>query len=412
MITGGVPGDQLEVALLGRRQGVARGAIRRIIRPSPDRVAPFCAVFEACGGCAWQQVALSVQRREKHALAARALGPDADKLLELGDVPSKGWRRRARLHLRSSRGAAGAPGPLACGLMAQGSDALVVTSDCPVLDPRLTRLLAASRDWLQGRISQAEVHAAAGEQGVVCAISARPLPGAEPPELNDAALRTLGVQGLLLEFGRHRARHGLVEVTLPETADLRPVTVDASGFCQASEAGNRAIRQAVRQAVLDGGPLQRVQEFFAGSGNLGAALAGLVPEVRCVEADSRAVSRARAALCRGASAGTRYEVVLGDAEQRALAAGPDELWLLDPGRPGAAGLCARAVRDGPDQLIYVSCAPDTLQRDLKVLRQGGYAVVSAKWIDAFPHTPHLEMVVHLARSPQRTPSLPERPTLS
>lgn len=393
----GVPGDRLRIQLMGTHRGVARGRVLQVVVPSVDRVEPACPVASRCGGCTWQHVSLRVQRTTKLDAARRALGPDAAELRMDDRVPDLAHRRRVRLHLRRD------PGGLHAGFMAKGSELLVATDACPVLEPVLAALLPRLGPVLERFVDQGEVHAVLGIEGVIAAVFAKPKGGAETPDparLADA----LGLAGLRLQLGSNTFRHGLDEVTLPETLSAEageaglPVRVDAAGFAQATVTGNQAIRQAVQLALDEIGNIPRCQEFYAGSGNLGVLLAGRTPELRVVEWDQAAADRARRALLPAQALGTRVTVLCGDAAELIEPAESGELWLLDPGRPGALEVCKAAVIERPLHLVYVSCALDTLARDLKVLRAAGYVQQTAVLIDTFPHTPHAEMVVRLLLS--------------
>ena len=404
LVAGGVPGERVGVRLLPPGRGPRRGDVLTVLEASPARVEPPCPVFARCGGCALQHIDAGVQAEQKRAWLERLLQPGDPPLQWLVPVAPFGHRRRVRFHLRRIKGV------LAAGFMERASDALATTPQCRVLVPALDRLLVLVPPALEPFVEHGEVHATAGREGVVVRIDAAPrshgLP--VPPRLARDLAAVLGIEGLALHLGRTAQQAGRAEVTLPETAaparagghDV-PVRVDAGGFSQATAAGNAAIRTAVANALADAGPVARVQEFFAGSGNLTALLIGHVGHVRTVEADSAAVGRAQALVPRAASLGTVLTVDHGDAAALATPPAAGELWLLDPGRPGAADLCRRAALWQPRHVVYVSCAPDTLARDLRTLRTAGYVVRSAVGIDSLPQTVHVEAILRLEFAPDR-----------
>lgn len=394
LVDGAVPGDRVRVRLLGKRRGVQRGQVVAVVTPSPDRVTPACPVAGRCGGCDWQHVGLALQRSEKMKLAQHALGrPQPGQppppTLQVDDHGAPfGWRRRVRVHVRE------VAGRLQVGMMARASDQIVATTACPILEPALEAFLLRLPRALQPYMDQGEVYATAGVEGIVAAVHGRPRQARQEAVDAEALAAELAIEGLSLQMGTDASRWGLTEVTLPETAGGMPVTVDASGFCQASAAGNAAIRAAVVAAVAAIGPIVRADEFFAGSGNFSTLLVGRVQELRTVEWDHAAVARARKTLAPAADLGTKCTILFGDV---ADLAGPGaDLWLLDPGRPGARDLVEHAGRCRPRHVIYVSCALDTLARDLRVLTAAGYVQQSATLVDTFPHTPHAEMIVRLA----------------
>lgn len=393
LVEGGVPGDRLRVLAMPHK-GLLRGQIAQILLPSPHRVEPPCPVFAQCGGCSWQHIDLEAQRAEKTKFVAHAVGMDVNLQPIQEVVPAWRHRRRVRLHLRRQ------DGQLRAGMMARNSHDLAATDECLVLVTELQELLQklpqVAQTWLaEGEIYAAQgVHGVQGVQSVIASLHGRPMAGIPLPTAREIQSQ-LGLAGLTLQLGRHADRAGLEEVTLPETAGPLPIQVSAEGFCQATAAGNAAIRQAVQDALEAVGQVPRIQEFFAGSGNLTALCSGHAPLVRTVEHDQAAVARARQTLTQNPE--TQWQLFCGDVDDLAEPPQTGELWLLDPGRAGARGLSEKMQNHGPQHVIYVSCAMDTLKRDLAILRTAGYKVQSAVGIDAFPHTAHVEAVVRLER---------------
>lgn len=388
LVAGGVPGDVVRARLQGKLRGVQRAELLEVLTASADRGVAPCPVADRCGGCDWQHVGLDLQRREKTTLAQRALGREGVPLQVDARVQGYGVRRRVRLHLREVAGV------LRVGMMARGSDRLVATEVCPILEPGLEALVARLPRVLEPWLTQGEVYATQGVEGVIATVHGRPRDYDRVAPVADLAA-SLQLVGLALHLGPRVAQVGRREVTLPETQGPLPVTVDASGFAQATEAGNTAIREAVLAGLEAIGPVRRADEFYAGSGNLSSLLVGRADLLRTIESDEAATLRARKTLAAAEALGTKPTVLCGDAAQ--LAEGGADLWLLDPGRSGARELLVQASLVGPRHVLYVSCALDTLARDLKILAQAGYRQRTATLVDTFPHTPHAEMIVRLER---------------
>ncbi len=387
LVADAVPGDRLLVEHLPIVRGLLRGRIVEVVAASAHRQTPPCPVFAQCGGCTWQHIDLATQHAEKTSFLRHALGRTAEITTEIQSVAQWRHRRRVRLHLRTERG------KLIAGMMARASHDIAEVSDCLVLTEPLSRLLQVLPDVARPWLKTGEVYAVEGVEGVLVGLHGLPHDFRLLPKA-DALLAELGVAGVTLSLGRHQDAAGLREVTLPETRGDWPVRVDAAGFCQATEAGNQAIRHAVSAALAAIGPVPRIQEFFAGSGNLTALCLGHAPVVRTVERDADAVARARATLAKAA----QVQLFCGDVDELIDAPLAGETWLLDPGRAGARGVCQQAAVEGPQHIVYVSCAMDTLRRDVQLLQGAGYTVQSAVVIDAFPHTPHVEAVVRLLRA--------------
>lgn len=392
-----VPGDRVQATLLPKRQGVLRAQVDAWLERSPQRSQPACEAFGVCGGCDLQHWQLHHQRAHKRDQLQRLVARDGVEVV-LADLPQPaGQRRRARLHLRSDGDR------LAAGMLAAGSDRLVATAQCSVLDPALEALRRRLGAVLQGQVLQGEVDVVAGAEGVVALLTGRPQPHAALAAA-DALAAALGIAGLDVQIGRHSSRWGLQEVTLSEADGPLAVRVDAAGFCQASATANRAIRAHVAHSLAQLGPFASAQELYAGSGNLTGLLLSAGLPVRAVEQDAAACRRLRRAVEDAGLAG-QVEVVEADVEQALVAprlSGADrggEVWLLDPGRLGAVAACRAAARWRPRGVVYVSCALDKLARDLQILRERGYRVTYAALVDAFGWTVHAEAVVALSLPP-------------
>ncbi len=392
LVAGGVPGDEATVRFSSRSKGILRADLETLHQPSAERAQPACSAFGQCGGCDLQHVTLEAQRRHKLSWLQRALGRDAPVARLAGDVQPQGHRRRARLHLRRvGRG-------MGLGLLQARSDQLAFVKNCLALDPQLEALRRQVPPLLAQAIDTGELMAVVGRQGVIAALSGRPTRELDLQLAQQLTAERLakdwGLAGLTVHIGRFEDAWGLSEVDLPEVDGPLAVGVDARGFCQASAEANRQIRLVLAEQLASLGPFDRVQEWYAGSGNLTGLLLQTAPRIRAIESDLGACDRLQRSLD-AAGASQQVEVVCSPVEQALSLPRGRELWLLDPGRIGARDLAEQAGAAPPAAMLYVSCALDTLGRDLAVLRQAGMRVADAVLIDAFPWTVHSEAVVTL-----------------
>ncbi|HEX6239295.1 MAG TPA: RsmD family RNA methyltransferase, partial [Polyangiales bacterium] len=165
----------------------------------------------------------------------------------------------------------------------------------------------------------------------------------------------------------------------------------SGGFSQAHAAINRQLVERVRERAAASG--LKLLELFAGHGNFSVALAREAAAYTAVEQDPAAVAALRRNL---AARGLGAKVVEADALAHAIPAGLD-LLLLDPPRSGAPGVLARAAERKVKRVVYVSCDPQTLGRDLSELTARGYAPTWAEAFEMFPQTADLESLVVLER---------------
>jgi 23S rRNA (uracil1939-C5)-methyltransferase len=201
--------------------------------------------------------------------------------------------------------------------------------------------------------------------------------------------------------GGDRARLLPAAQALVGQAGIRRVSVDdplapAAGFAQANAAQNQTLRRLVREAARADG--QRLLELYAGDGNFTRDLAAVAASGVAVEGDRPAATRLRALLAD--RPGWRVDSdAAGRAVERLVRAGERfDVVVLDPPRAGAADVVERLAALGPARVVYVSCDPMTLARDLATLLRHGLQARTAWPVDMMPQTWHVEVVALLERS--------------
>jgi 23S rRNA (uracil1939-C5)-methyltransferase len=393
----GLPGERLHVEINGKRGDGALATIHEILNPSLDRIAPACAHFlEGCGGCALQHWAPTPQaawKRERLRVALARGGFAEAPVAETVTTPP-GVRRRADFAIR--RGTDG----LRLGFHATGSAAILDIAACPVLHPRLVAVLKPLRDLLP-RLPALKRDGSA----VLNLLDTGP----------DLLLRTDGTleaagRALLAGFA---AQHGLPRIAwargngVPEiAAQLGPVAIMLSGvavtpapgaFLQASPEGE----QAIIAAMLAGLPAKlagrgRIADLHAGFGTLSLALARR-GRVTAFESDGAAVAALANAAARAGLplAATRRDLVRQPLTVAELA--PFAAVVLDPPFAGAEEQAGLLARSAVPAVIYVSCNPQALSRDLRFFADQGWRVDAATPIDQFLWSGQLEAVVALSR---------------
>ncbi|MCP5179062.1 MAG: class I SAM-dependent RNA methyltransferase [Pseudomonadales bacterium] len=381
-VPGACPGDRLEVRITEKNRRFARARIETILTPGDARIDPSCPHAATCGGCQWQQVDYASQFAAKCAVVERALARYTPATVARFPAPAtEGYRRRARLHWTGGR-----QGTL--GFHAARSRRIVDLIACPQLEPALQPVVPLLHERLTGIAgARGEVELLAG-YGAQVHIAVTAQHGAsdqvfdvlaEPMERNCAGLR--------VSDGHTLRQQGAPDIAL----DARGLRAHAAVFTQANALQDAALRSAVQRAfaTCDGGSLL---EFHAGIGNFSLDLAERFNLVRAVESAPEAVQ-----LLRGNTAGRGVEVVPEDANRFEWRQSTDAI-LLDPPREGAAPLMPRIAASRSPAVVYVSCDPMTLARDLAPLHAAGYRLDSVDIIDMMPHTYHVEVVCRLTYS--------------
>jgi 23S rRNA (uracil1939-C5)-methyltransferase len=383
------PGDVVDVRITRETKDLLRAVLVSVERPGPGRREPCCPLAGLCGGCAWLHLEEPVQVEAKARFLGRAIGREACEVRP--SSRALGYRRVARLHFEPAR-----RGAAALGFFSTAGRDVVALDRCPVLDAALEAAVAPLLDaLLAGVDAPTEVRLVAGDPGVaVAVVSDRALPAAfyaaarelVPGRLAAVAACSEGVAACV-------AGPACVAV---EGGDGAPLLVPPSSFGQANAGANRALTAVVAGWAAELG-CRRGVELYSGAGNLSTALAPHVGALTAVELDSLACAAARENLeARGLG---RVSVRCGDAlaAYRELGARAD-LVVLDPPRTGNAELARLLSRGDHRAVIYVSCDPATLRRDLGHLAAGGWNVSRALGFDMFPQTAHLEAAVLLERA--------------
>ena len=350
------PGDRVRVRVIDMKKRFARARVQQLLASGSTRTDPVCPVFGSCGGCAWQHVDYATQLEAKAAFVTDALrrigGLVLPNEIRIDPSPSPyGYRGRARLHVLGRR----------VGFRRRRSHAICATRRCPILLPALDGALRELAD--RAPLEDGEWEIAAAPSGEV---------RVNPP----------GRQGepLEIEIGSDRLRF-------------------SSGVFVQS---NTLLLPLLTAAVLEAAGHGEVAfELYAGAGTFTLGLARRYGRVVAVEGQVAAARDLRHNLgAQGLDAGV--DVVAAPVEQ-ALAGTelPEhaDLALLDPPRPGLPpGGVECLVRRAPRRIVFLSCDPATLARDLAVLCAEGYRLEAVRAFDLFPQTPHVETLAVLQRA--------------
>jgi 23S rRNA (uracil1939-C5)-methyltransferase len=386
----------LDGELVSLRTGTGKRAqLDRVVEASERRVAPPCRYATSCGGCDFMHIDAGHQRtlhREiVQALVSHACGPCPEITMH-SPTPALRYRSRARFALGNEHG------KLRVGYRGHGSRDIVAIDDCLVLDEALMAAARATTDALKGVRGEGEISVAFGARDgarlpVVDVTLASDPPTSfvgwlsrecTAPGPFAGARVSLGATSKPLVFGDPRA-------VQPGTDGL-PVLIRAGGFAQASDEG--AALLAARASALARTEGCSVLELFSGSGTLSIALAKGARAFSSVEEDAEAVACARQNLdARGLTGKLR----VGNAEATDIPAQLDVV-VLDPPRAGAPAATRAIAAARPKRVLYVSCDPATLARDLKQLCAAGYALDALETVELFPQTSHVETLALLSRA--------------
>lgn len=363
------PGDRLRVRITENGRNFVRAEIVEILAASPERRTPPCQHFGVCGGCQLQHLNYPVQVQIKAEFVR-------ESLRRLGGIQwtnpiqtraAAEWGYRARAEIKIQRDLKGRP---KLGYFKAGTHEVCEVHECPILLP------AAEREWRRLE--------------------------AEPSVLPNNATR------VYLTVGDNE-----VFVTPATGEDARAAEIDALGTAHQHIAGfnysfgvrsffqgNRLLVEELVNTVVADRKGQLAIDLYAGVGLFTLPLAKRFAQVVAVEgnrlAAQHAVENARVNGC----INVRNDAVSVEAwlKYKTHEQARPELVVLDPPRAGAGKIVIeRLAAFAPPEIVYVSCDPTTLARDLKMLLGHGYELTAVTALDMFPQTFHVETVAELRR---------------
>jgi 23S rRNA (uracil1939-C5)-methyltransferase len=387
------PGDRVEADVDFSRRPAEVAGVTWIERGAGHIDAP-CPYVGRCGGCDWMHLSFEAQREAHERFLTEALPEAWREIRVMSHVPPKplGYRTRARLHARASGGRA------IVGMHEEKSHEPVEVDACIALDERLELARGEVAALLEGAHGRGDAQLALG------ALTPEPrrvvlelrwngrVPADVYGRIERAAAGPLW-QGARLWVGE-ATRPSVIGNPTPHLRgyDGEPLRLAPGGFAQASEEGNALLVGRVATLAAEVAHDKSVLELYAGAGNFTVALARASHPLVAVESSREACEAARANLH---ARGLKAKVVEADAATYTTSTTP-HLLVLDPPRTGAKEVAAKLAARPAKFVLYVSCDPRTLARDLAIL-EPRYDVRAVEMFEMFPQTSHVESVVLLEK---------------
>ncbi|MEN9706216.1 MAG: hypothetical protein RLZZ393_2095 [Pseudomonadota bacterium] len=406
-VPGALPGETIRFQRRHIHKGYDDAQLLEVLQASADRVEPKCAHFNVCGGCSLQHLnhasQVAAKERELREAVERVGQVQPEAWMPPVTGPVWGYRRRARLGARyviqKER--------VLVGFRERNSSLVADIDGCEVLVPQVGRLIGAlsalvQRLSIRSRVPQVEVAAADNQTVLVLRVL-------DPPSDADReALRSFELEHgvrFRLQAGAPNQLESLDGLDEPLFYDLPEFDVRLSflpsDFVQVNgEMNRRMVSHVLDLLQLDAG--SRVLDLFCGLGNFTLPLARRASEVVGIEGEEGLVQRARDNAASNGLSNVRFHAANLAGEEAAAEclrlAGPASFShvLLDPPRTGARDVLAAVARLRPGRVVYVSCHPGSLARDLGILvSEHGFRLRGAGIVDMFPHTNHVESVAVL-----------------
>jgi 23S rRNA (uracil1939-C5)-methyltransferase len=441
-VPGALPGETVRARVTEVRKSYARAALQEIVQPALARTVAPCTIAGICGGCALQHLSRTGQLRWKRQFVVDALTRigklDADEVearvtatAEVADQWNYRDKVTYRVDMTDGRGVGG--------FVCAGTHEIVAAPDCLIARPAHSRLLACVLAAVDaaGKSDRAELETlakvvvrihdggalvifvardAVDAAGAWARVAARVLAMADGTSAPVTGIALMAPSDLRPSNAgstpSHSEAYALDEVEAGSLVPLWGSTalfyevlglrlrVSATAFAQV----NRAVAVEICRRALAAAHLQpgdTVFDVYCGVGAMAILAAGQGRVIYGIETNQAAIEDARVNAEHAGAKDIALLCALAEEELprlQAVGIRPDVVFL-DPPRAG----CERSVLEvilatQPRTVVYISCDPATLARDIRVLVEGGYRLVDATPLDAFPQTGHVECVVGLVRA--------------
>lgn len=416
-VEGALPGEEVLAEIETIKKNYAVGRLVEVVKQSSERVKPFCPLYKDCGGCQLQHMSYPAQLKWKRQQVVDAI----ERIGKLSGVEvfdtlgmTNPLRYRNKMQFPVGKG-------LKIGCYARGSHRIIDTSSCMIQNAGNDKILNAVRNvakkfnlqpydedthkgflrHVMGRVGSD------GELMIVLVTATKTFPNEknfvrallkELPEVTSIQQNVQTFHNNVILGRDTRILYG--KPTIHDTIGKLRFNISARSFFQVNTAQAEVLyKTALNFADLEGGEI--VIDAYCGTGTIGLFFAKQAHRVYGTEIVSSAIADAK----RNARENNirNVEFLIGDAvkviPQLAQSISSPDVIITDPPRAG----CDRKVLETfaamkPDKIIYVSCNPATLARDLKILSELGYHTKKIQPVDMFPFTSHVESVAQVLKS--------------
>ncbi|EEP27939.1 23S rRNA (uracil(1939)-C(5))-methyltransferase RlmD [Shuttleworthella satelles] len=435
-VKGAVLGDQIMARATKVKKNYGYARVEEILLPSENRVPEVCPIARQCGGCQLQALSYEKQKAWKEARVRNDLiriggfAPElvdrvVDRVMEpiLGMEKAFRYRNKAQFPLGENR-----EGEIISGFYAARSHRIIPIDDCLLGAPENESILKAVKDYMRacrirpynevtgrGLVRHVLIRKgfASGQIMVCLIINGRELPRQQ--ELIDRLTKIVGMKSICINSNCKQSNVIMGDETrciwgqesITDYIGDIAFAISPRSFYQVNPYQTaRLYEKALEYADLKG--QESVWDLYCGIGTISLFLARKAGQVYGVEIIPEAIEDAKANARRNGIENAHFFV--GKAEEilpdfyegrRDAVAGdalhPDVI-VVDPPRKGCDDICLQTMlRMRPDRIVYVSCDPATLARDLKTLAEGGYSLQRVCPVDQFPQTTHVECIALIQR---------------
>lgn len=417
-VRGAVTGDEILAHIIKAKKNYAIGIVHEIINPSPYRIKSDCDVSSKCGGCSFRDMSYEAELKYKFNRVADSIKRighiDVDISEIIGADSIDNYRNKAQYPVKIENG------QLLAGFYAYKSHRIIPCDDCKLQQPEFKNIIDSFATWVKdnnitsfdentckGLLRHIYIRKAVGTNEImVCAvINGDSLPNEK--ELVELLTKNKNIKSICYNINKEdtnvilggKTKFLFGEKTIIDTLLGKKFIISPESFYQVNhDQCEKLYSKAIEYADLKGNEV--LVDMYCGIGTIGLSMADRVKELYGVEIVPQAIENAKTNA--KINDITNANFFCGDAfdmakklEEKGIT--PDVL-VLDPPRKG----CQKELFDvveqmAPKKIVYVSCDPATLARDLEILKEKNYITQKVTPVDMFPRTPHVEAVALIAK---------------
>ncbi|HWQ76516.1 MAG TPA: 23S rRNA (uracil(1939)-C(5))-methyltransferase RlmD [Syntrophomonas sp.] len=387
-----IPGETVDAEIAEEKPNYQRGRVKAIVSPSPDRVKPPCRHFYNCGGCSYQHVAYPRQLELKQQTVTDALyrigGIDIKVNPVIGMDNPWHYRNKVEWHAGIVAGRA------VLGYYINNSHDLIPIDDCPLISEKMQSCSRYIADHYRelNLPDQGAVTVRQSSLGQLMLI----FHGTGASKIDFPQLTDRIEVDSVFSLERGKLRHHYGSKSLAEQLSGLDFEISPLSFFQVNHQQTEKMLQLIKAyAGLRGS--ENLLDAFCGTGSMALQLAGSIKTVTGVESLTAAVQDAEKNAVINHISNCRF--ISGKCEQIIPALKEKfDVVVLDPPRSGCKkALIQSVINISPRTIIYVSCNPATLARDLALFNNTAYTIETVQPLDMFSQTGHVENIILLQR---------------
>ena len=423
-IDGGCPGDLLKAEVVKLNKNYAKAKIKEILSPSPHRVKPFCPIHNVCGGCGWQYIVYDYQLEQKRNIVEETIKKITGEHIEVKPVIPSPETREFRCKLQYPCTQTKVSKRIIAGYYKKGTHEIVNVKYCPIQPKIIGKILefirtkaaelsitAYNEKKHKGELRHIIFRFSKSENSclIIFVVNAQQLSD-KLKKLSKAVMEEFAhVTGCCINYNTEKTNLIMTNDTrkiqgenfyYEKIGDVK-YRISANSFFQVNIGSAENIFNTVKNIIKENYKTPKILDAYSGVSSFGLWLKDIASEITCVEeAPSSSKDAIENVKINNAQ---NFTILNGDAKQifqNLIDNGKKfDITVLDPPRKGCEQESLDiAVKLTDKAIIYVSCNPSTLARDIKYLHENGFKTKYIQPVDMFCHSYHIESIAWLEKA--------------